>query len=95
MYSCTDKKCKSKTLGDALDLINRQKAEIERLSNEVKSVTECKFESVSQAAKAEAYEEFAERLDNETFGVYYASSLYHVVDIDDVKEILKELVGDK
>ena len=47
-----------------------------------------------RSLKAEAYKEFAERLDNETFGVYYASSLYHVVDIDDVKEILKELVGD-
>ena len=31
MYSCTDKDCKAKTLGSAVDLINRQKAEIERL----------------------------------------------------------------
>lgn len=29
MYSCTDKQCKAKTLGNALDLINRQKAELE------------------------------------------------------------------
>ena len=46
----------------ALDLINRQKAEIERLNKEIKAVTECKFESVSQSAKAEARQEFAERL---------------------------------
>lgn len=52
------------------------------------------YDDSRKTAKAEAYKEFAERLDNETFGVYYASSLYHVVDIDDVKEILKELVGD-
>lgn len=29
----TDKRCKAKTLGDAVDLINRQKAEIERLNH--------------------------------------------------------------
>lgn len=34
MYSCTDKRCKAKTLGDAVDLINRQRAEIERLKAE-------------------------------------------------------------
>lgn len=47
-----------------------------------------------QTTQSEAVKKFAERLDNETFDVYYAGSLYHVVDIDDVKEILKEMVGD-
>lgn len=28
MYSCTDKQCKAKTIGNALDLINRQQAEL-------------------------------------------------------------------
>ena len=64
------------------DCIDEQDIEISRLWKMI------------DEAKAEAYKEFAEKLDNETFGVYYASSLYHVVDIDDVKEILKELVGD-
>lgn len=31
MYLCNDRRCKSKTLGDAIDLIKRQKTEIERL----------------------------------------------------------------
>lgn len=31
MYSCTDKQCKAKTLGNALDLINRQKADYDKL----------------------------------------------------------------
>lgn len=34
MYLCNDRQCKSKTLGDAIDLIKRQKAEIERLREE-------------------------------------------------------------
>ena len=33
MYSCTDKRCKAKTLGDAVDLINFLRAEIERLNH--------------------------------------------------------------
>ena len=31
MYLCNDRQCKSKTLGDAIDLINSQKAEIREL----------------------------------------------------------------
>ena len=70
-------------------IIDERRAEVLRHDRCIRTLHE-KLET----AKAEAYKEFAERLDNETFGVYYASSLYHVVDIDDVKEILKELVGD-
>lgn len=33
MYSCTDKRCKAKTLGEAHDLIIYQKASIERLQH--------------------------------------------------------------
>lgn len=40
MYSCTDKRCKAKTIGEALDLINRQKAEIERLKTSIKEADE-------------------------------------------------------
>ena len=35
MYSCTDKSCKAKTLGEALDLINRQKEEISKKDIEI------------------------------------------------------------
>ena len=38
MYACTDKQCKAKTLANALDLINRQKAEIDRLRSLVNFV---------------------------------------------------------
>ena len=33
MYSCTDKWCKAKTLGDAVELICSYRAEIERLNH--------------------------------------------------------------
>lgn len=63
---------------DSLDLINRQKAEIERLHNEVKEKTEtitflkdqaigwsidfCNIKNKVKTAKSEAIREFAERL---------------------------------
>ena len=91
-------------INDTIDLINRIQKENEGLQKLVNLSIDTQndltdkllqAEENLKTAKAEAYKEFAEKLDNETFGVYYASSLYHVVDIDDVKEILKESVGDK
>lgn len=38
MYSCTDKRCKAKTLGDAAELINRLRAE--QLKNSIKKFKE-------------------------------------------------------
>ena len=106
----TDNEYKMFTQGECLQTIANLKAEIERLKPlekfaefkshiRVEDMLVCansldEWLEFCDNLKAEAYKEFAERLDNETFGVYYASSLYHVVDIDDVKEILKELVGE-
>lgn len=62
MYSCTDKRCKAKTLGDAVDLINRQKAEIERLTKENEQAIE-KWHILEKRTKeryAELYEEAKE-----------------------------------
>lgn len=52
LLDCREELCK-----DALDLINRQKAEIERYKGVIKLL-----ESDVQAAKTEAIKEFAERL---------------------------------
>ena len=88
----------------ALDLINRQKAEIERLKECPKCVYEyddevmeycvqgpCpNFKTVEQI-KAEAYKEFAERLKNKWFDERYDSP---DVDFDDfIDNLLKERVG--
>ena len=91
-----------KTLGNVLDLINRLQAENERLLQKTQRPQDadpmdfcgvlCDFsEELIKKTKSEARKEFAERLENEIFGVYYSSSLYHVVDIDDVNNLLKEM----
>lgn len=92
---------KSKTL---LDLINRQKAEIERLHSEVKEKTEtivflkdqatgwsidfCNLKKKLNTAKAEAIKEFAEKLKKE---VGYFGRAVAVETINDlVKEFTEE-----
>lgn len=76
---------------DALDLINRQKEEIERLE---KSLTKQfdSYQSIRGKAKAEAIKEFAERLKERK---YQSSDWSHgehpyVVEKADINEILLE-----
>jgi hypothetical protein len=61
--------CVQNTKRNALDLINRQKAEIERLQNErierIRELTEVVYDKEIAEAKSEAIKEFAERLENE------------------------------
>ena len=65
--------CIKSCMGDAVDLINRQQAEIERLEKEVgeeficfvgdpHKVEHCPYLEQLETAKAEAIKEFAERL---------------------------------
>lgn len=81
--------------------ILRLQTENERLSNEVKSVTECKFESVSQAAKSEAYEEFAEGLfvimrDRYLYEDKRSSAFVTQFDIDNLlKQMKSKIAGGK
>ncbi len=118
-YTCEDcylngqPMCSSVLLQDTIDLINRQKAEIIRLSSllkkkgreltrkrkrcdelveekirlqkEIKTVIECKFESVSQSAKAEAYQECIEK-----FKSIFGEWIYDYK----LDNLLKELAGD-
>lgn len=109
-----------------LDLINRQKEEIERLRSEVettrnyihdnnleydllsynkiktndwliKGISKKQLEQEKiQAWKAEAYKEFAERLKEHKCS--YDLPDYHsfvAVDVEDIDNLLKEMVGDK
>ena len=92
LYEIDD--CQAQMCLDALDLINRQKAEIEKLKAEKNillntTVSAYLAEEQVRVAKAEAYKEFAERL-KEMFrndGLY----LFYANQIDN---LLKELVGD-
>lgn len=93
----TDKKLTDEEIissNAALDLINRQKAEIERLEKVlngrdqlVNALNKC-----YKQAKSEAVKEFAEKLKEEWFNNYYNSP---DVDFDEfVDNLLKEMVGE-
>lgn len=87
-------------LTNALDLITRQQAEIERLKECPKCVYEydgeimeycaqspCpNFKTVEQI-KAEAYKEFAKLLRQQAFDKFYVS-------VDEINNLLKEMVGE-
>lgn len=82
----------------AIEEINRQKAEIERLTNKVEELSEVLSDTIRiryAEAKAEAYKEFAERLKEKLHlnGVVMGSNCAIVEDTD-IDNLLKEMVGD-
>ena len=92
-----------------LDLINRQKAEIERLKECPKCVYEydgevteycvqgpcSNFKTVEQV-KSEAFKEFAEKLKEKSFKTIRNYGLTKdVVEVCDIDNLLKEMVGEE
>ena len=89
MFSCSDRQCKAKTIGNAIDLINRQKAEIERLTidmNAARLGMIAEHERL-KTAKAEAIKEFAERLRKE------AGYFGRAVAVEDIDNLVKRNDG--
>ena len=92
--------CRRKCAKNALDLINRQKEEIERLKQENefchKTITENAQRALEVAveeietAKSEAIKEFAERL-KEKFGIADCIVTVNNNDIDDIIEEMTEV----
>ena len=96
--------CKNYLMKESLALINRQKAEIERLHNEVKEKTEtitflknqatgwsidfCNLKSKLETAKSEAIKEFAEKLKEEL-------SFGKYIQFDQIDNLVKEVAGEK
>ncbi len=82
-----------------LDLINRQKAEIEKLSADIKTFENVIKRCFLQAAggdidpfaeiKAEAYKEFAERLKAEV-----VTGVHHLGVFVDIDNLVEEMVGE-
>lgn len=68
MFSCTDKQCKAKVMGNALDLINRQKAKIEALQMDNSQLQADNFNAIENAehlsAEVEIWKEIAHRETN-------------------------------
>lgn len=71
----------------ALDLINRQKAEIERYKGVIKIL-----EKDVAEAKSEAIKEFAERLKDKT---QWDVDIADYVFVRDIDTLVKEMVGEK
>ena len=87
--------CKDKLIESALDLINRQKAEIERLEKVRKDEVEKLMSVIDRTiaeAKAEAYKEFAERLKKTFPKDDFLRSTKRIA--EDIDNLLKELVGE-
>ena len=85
--------CSETTANAALDLINRQKAEIERLrgSTIVNNIMES--QRIKREAKAEAVKEFAERLKAIASQGFWEADSY--VGAEQIDNLVKEMVGDK
>lgn len=85
---------------EILNLINRKKAEIERLQNQLKEGIDLS-DSVLKIVKTEAYKEFAERLTNRicekldrSLGNHNGNN-YFITDVyEDIDELVKEMAGE-
>jgi hypothetical protein len=80
---------------EAIDLINRQKAEIERLNSPYEMQVEAS-KKLENSIKAEAVKEFAERLkENAVFGTSPILRIpYYHISVDGIDNLVKEMVGE-
>ena len=87
-----DCRCGEHLANNALDLINRQQAEIERLKGRVNLLEAEIYAPIKAKARAEAVKEFAEKSKKVWWDNGYESP---DVDFDDfVDNLVKEMVGD-
>ena len=91
--------CSQITANAALDLINRQKAEIEKLKGSTIVSNIMESQRIKREAKAEAYKEFATKIyqafaiENTRDGYLDCTPNYTRL-MECVDDVLKELVGD-
>ena len=79
--------CNDALMKDALDLINRQRAEIEEKSNKLREIM-----PIVAELKTEAVKEFAERLKAEK---WKHKNFGELVCVEDIDSLLKEMVGEQ
>lgn len=102
LYNDTSPSCTEALKSYALDLINHQKSEIERLQKEVNLVS-IQFQDLQERTnevKAEAYKEFAEKLKRHIDVGHLISPskdicFSEVLVVKIVDRVLKEMVGEK
>ena len=81
-----------------LDLINRQKAEIERLNKKVEELSDILSGTIRiryAKAKAEAYKEFAEKLKDAAMSCLMGGKYYKIITTRCIDTLLKEMAGEK
>ena len=83
--------CVVRLMRNALDLINRQKAEIESLKHR-KTELQIRNQEL-QHEKSEAIKEFAERLKEKATSTFYEEHKY--VDTEDIDNLIKEMTEEK
>ena len=90
MYDRKDASCLPLLIKNALELINRQKAEIERLTIKMNAfgLGMKRLAQDLETAKSEAIREFAERLKKQAG--YFARAVL----VDDIDNIVKEMTED-
>ena len=87
--------CSQITANAALDLINRQEAEIEKLKGSTIVSNIMESQRIKREAKAEAYKEFAERLNEKAQIADCFDSYNMVVGTHFIDNLLKEMVGEE
>ena len=86
--------CSQITANAALDLINRQKAEIEKLKGSTIVSNIMESQRIKREAKAEAYKEFAERLNEKAQIADCFDSYNMVVGTHFIDNLLKEMIDE-
>ena len=86
--------CSQITANAALDLINRQKEEIEKLKGSTIVSNIMESQRIKREAKAEAYKEFAERLKEKAQIADCFDSYNMVVGTHFIDNLVKEMVGE-
>ena len=81
--------CVEYLLKDSLDLINRQKAEIENLDR-----ANLQLMAIMEMAQSEARKEFAERLKKKATYYRCRDGIKYAVSISDIDNLLKEMEGE-
>ena len=89
-----DRRCNEHLANYALDIINRQQAEIKRLKNEIQTTKDAytMLQTKNEIIKSEAVKEFAERLKEKSFQSFGNYGITRdVVEVCDIDNLLKEM----
>ena len=90
--------CSEKLINLALDIIDRQQAEIEKLKEEIQITKDAytMLQTKNEIIKSEAVKEFAEKLKEKSFETIRNYGLTKdVVEVCDIDNLVKEMVGDE